>query len=95
MRLRIKARSSVNLIIEHKSQTQVSTHWEHSDHRKSRNRSEKQWLMRGTSWEGPEGVIWVPAMSWSLTWMVVIQTFTAEKLIQQTRVCVFTWTIPH
>ena len=42
MRLRIKARSSVNLTIEHKSQTQVSTHWEHSDHRKSRNGSEKQ-----------------------------------------------------
>ena len=77
MGLRIKARSSVNLTIEHKSQTQVSTHWEHSDHRKSRNGSEKQWLMRGTTWEGPEGAIWVLGMSWSLTWMVVIQLFTA------------------
>ena len=77
MGLRIKARSLVNLTIEHKSQTQVSTHWEHSDHRKSRNGSEKQWLMRGTTWEGPEGAIWVLGVSWSLTWMVVIQLFTA------------------
>ena len=77
MGLRIKARSSVNLTVEHKSQTQVSTHWEHSDHRKSRNGSEKQWLMRGTTWEGPEGAIWVPGMSWSFTWMVIIQLFTA------------------
>ena len=77
MGLRIKARSSVNLTVEHKSQTQVSTHWEHSDHRKSRNGSEKPWLMRGTTWEGPEGAIWVPGMSWSFTWMVIIQLFTA------------------
>ena len=33
--------------------------------------------MRGTTWEGPEGAIWVPGMSWSLTWMVVIELFTA------------------
>ena len=77
MGLKIKARSSVNPSVEHKSQTQVSTHWEHSDDIKSRNRSEKQWLMRGTKWEGPGGVIWVLGMSWSLTWMVVIQLFTA------------------
>ena len=77
MGLRMKARSSVNLTIEPQCQTQVSTHWEHSDNIKSRNGSEKQWLMRGTTWEGPEGAIWVLGVSRSLTWMVVIQLFTA------------------
>ena len=76
MGLRIQARSSVTLTIEHKSQTQVSTHWEHSDHRKSRNGSEKQWLMRGTTWGDLKESVWVLGMSWSLTWMVVIQLFT-------------------
>ena len=47
MGLRIKARSSVNLTIEHKSQTQVSTHWEHSDHRKSKKRVRKAMAYEG------------------------------------------------
>lgn len=32
--------------------------------------------MEGSTWEEPEGIIWVLEMSWSLIWMVVTQLFT-------------------
>ena len=44
----------------------------------------------GPNWEEPGGIIWVLGMSWSLTRMMVTRLFTTQKLIQQTRLYVFT-----
>lgn len=68
--LKIQARSSMNLTVEHMSQTQLSTGWEHFDYIKSNNQSEKWLLVVGANYERPERVIWVLKMSraWSGWW---------------------------